>query len=336
MNTGTHLTPARLPRLPIIATCLVGGAAAILTAVATHDVVVAHGVVSNSTLGWLYPIVVEAGSVTAALLAWRRTLAGLGAGIERLGLLVLMALAVWTNCSHVAGAEALAMFLAAAPPFVVVSSVELLLRAQRETHPRDAHGVVGASERVKTDALGGADAPIGALLGADETHPVDAHGAPETHPDALERSVESTAVDTADQEQPLEGTETALGAIDAPPVGVGVPEQGAGRKTADAGDAAVGAQGASKERSGDAETCPVGLEERSTDSGDAPSRKTRPKERSTGRGDAPGSAEARCASLLAENPEMTGAELATALGVSAGYARKLRSKVTQPRLTVVG
>lgn len=119
-------------RLPVVATILVAVAAGVLAAVATRDVAVTTGAVTDPRLGWLLPIIIEGGAVTAGLLAWRRTAAGVSATWERLALLVLVVLAVAVNASHASGDSWLGVVLAACPPLVLIASVELLLR-NRET-----------------------------------------------------------------------------------------------------------------------------------------------------------------------------------------------------------
>lgn len=119
-------------RLPIAATVVVAVAAATLAAVATRDVAVTTGAVSTPMLGWLLPVIIEGGAVTAALLAWRRTTAGVSARPERLALLILMLLAVCVNAAHATGDALLGVVLAACPPIILVVSIELLLRNRAE------------------------------------------------------------------------------------------------------------------------------------------------------------------------------------------------------------
>lgn len=115
-------------QIPIIATLLVVGAAGTLAAVATQDVAVRTGAVSAPIMGWLLPVIIEGGAVTAGLLAWRRTSNGERAWPERLALMVLMVLAVAVNAAHADGSALLGVVLAACPPVVLVVSIELLLR----------------------------------------------------------------------------------------------------------------------------------------------------------------------------------------------------------------
>lgn len=116
-----------IARIPVIATVLVGLAAAVLAATATADVAVASGAVSAPAFGWLVPMCVEGTAVTAGVLAWQRTAHGVSAGPERLALTALIALAVIVNASH-GGPRPLGMVLAAVPPLVLLLSVEMLLR----------------------------------------------------------------------------------------------------------------------------------------------------------------------------------------------------------------
>lgn len=115
-------------RLPVIATLAVAAAAGVLAAVATRDVAVATGAVTDPRLAWLLPVIIEGGAVTAGLLAWRRTSVGVSATPERLALLTLVVLAVAVNASHAAGHSLLGVVLAACPPLVLIVSAELLLR----------------------------------------------------------------------------------------------------------------------------------------------------------------------------------------------------------------
>lgn len=130
MNRDPISRPSWLDRLPVVATILVAIAAGVLAADATHDVAARSGAVRDPTLAWMLPLILEGAAVTAGLLAWRRTRAGQGAWPERLVLGALVLLAVVVNASHASAGTPLGVVLAAAPPLVLVTSIELLLRSR--------------------------------------------------------------------------------------------------------------------------------------------------------------------------------------------------------------
>lgn len=135
--------------LPAIATLAVAGAAGTLAAVATSQVAVETHAVSTPALGWLIPVIIEGGAVTAGLLAWRRTGLGMDARIERLALALLVGLAVVVNGTHaaMAGGALLGVILAACPPLVLVASAELLLRNRAVTEAAHERSAQAEQER---------------------------------------------------------------------------------------------------------------------------------------------------------------------------------------------
>lgn len=157
-------------RIPAYATLIVAISAGILAMVATSEVAVSTGAVSTPALGWLLPIIIEGGAVTAGLLAWRRTNNELSAWPERLALFVLMALAVCVNAAHADGTAVLGVVLAASPPVVLVVSIELLLRnlaeKKRAVRKRPASAPVKAAAPAPTAPVKVASsvAPVKAAL----------------------------------------------------------------------------------------------------------------------------------------------------------------------------
>lgn len=137
-------------RLPIYATIAVALASGVLAAVATSEVALSTGAVSHPVLGWTVPVILEGGALTAALLAWRRTGAGLKAAPERLALLVLIALAVVVNASHASGEHLLGVVIAACPPLILLASVELLLRNRGEHLESEQRAVKAAAKRERS------------------------------------------------------------------------------------------------------------------------------------------------------------------------------------------
>lgn len=130
-----------LNRLPILATLLVALAAGILAAVASRDVAIARGAVSVPALGWLTPVILEGAAVTSALLGYQRSARGERAWAERACLAAMLLLATVVNAAHCSSGDWLGITLSAAPPIVLLTSIELLLRnAQRS--PTAAHTAI--------------------------------------------------------------------------------------------------------------------------------------------------------------------------------------------------
>lgn len=133
--------------VPVIATAAVALAAAVLAADASREVAISSGAVSDPALAWCVPVIIEGGAVTSGLLAWRRSRMGQPARPERLMLLVLVLLAVVVNAAHAASGTPLGWVIAAAPPLVLVVSVELLLRNRAAVH--DVSAALADRERAK-------------------------------------------------------------------------------------------------------------------------------------------------------------------------------------------
>lgn len=110
---------------------VVAAGAAALSFRATADVAEQSGAVTPGW-GWVVPLVVEAGVLTSAALAWIRTGEGTQARTELIVMGALLALSVVVNVSHADG-TVLGKVLAAVPPVVLLVAVEGLLREQRRT-----------------------------------------------------------------------------------------------------------------------------------------------------------------------------------------------------------
>jgi len=113
-----------------VATAVVGLCAGVLAARTTHDVALRTGAVRGEFLAWLLPGCIEGAALAAALLRWARgrSREWVTCWPETAALTAIMALSVWVNASHVSHPTPLAVVLAAAPPVVLVGSLELLLR----------------------------------------------------------------------------------------------------------------------------------------------------------------------------------------------------------------
>lgn len=176
MTTQTKPGTSRLMRhVPAVATLVVALSAAALAAVATSEMALRTGAVSKPAMAWLVPAVIEGGAICAGLLAWQRTAQGVSAWAERCALGALTTLAVIVNAAHASGSTAasvsaqnqiLGVVLAAAPPLILVGTVELRLRALTLTaHHEDPVGapdaaqVTEAAAQVDVEAETNADAP---------------------------------------------------------------------------------------------------------------------------------------------------------------------------------
>lgn len=81
--------------------------------------------------GWIVPLVVEAGVLTAAAIAWVRSGDGMTARVETTVMASLLTLSVVINVAHAATTTPLGHVVAATPPLVLLVAVEGLLREQR-------------------------------------------------------------------------------------------------------------------------------------------------------------------------------------------------------------
>lgn len=81
--------------------------------------------------GWIVPLVVEAGVLTAAAIAWVRSGDGMTARVETVVMASLLTLSVVINVAHAAAATLLGHVVAATPPLVLLVAAEGLLREQR-------------------------------------------------------------------------------------------------------------------------------------------------------------------------------------------------------------
>lgn len=81
--------------------------------------------------GWIVPLVVEAGVLTAAAIAWVRSGDGMTARVETTVMASLLTLSVVINVAHAATTSLLGHVVAATPPLVLLVAVEGLLREQR-------------------------------------------------------------------------------------------------------------------------------------------------------------------------------------------------------------
>lgn len=81
--------------------------------------------------GWIVPLVVEAGVLTAAAIAWVRSGDGMTARVETSVMASLLTLSVVINVAHAVTTTLLGHVVAATPPLVLLVAVEGLLREQR-------------------------------------------------------------------------------------------------------------------------------------------------------------------------------------------------------------
>lgn len=158
MNTST------ISRIVRGCAAVVAFAAAVLTYRATTWVAITSHATS-SRLAWLVPIVVDAGTVIAALLAYLRISAGERARAEVAVAVLLLALSVVTQVmdAHMHGADLWGQVLSAVPPLVLVAVAELLMREMRraraaaDAHAREAQAAADAearrAERAATKAM---------------------------------------------------------------------------------------------------------------------------------------------------------------------------------------
>lgn len=139
---GRNVDLGPMRHVPALATALVAVSSAILAAVATSDMALHSGAVSDPRLAWLVPAVIEGGAVCAGLLAWQRTAQGVGAWPERIVLMLLTGLAVTANAAHATttgsvfgtNSDTLGVILSASPPLILVGVIELRLRALSVTY----------------------------------------------------------------------------------------------------------------------------------------------------------------------------------------------------------
>lgn len=164
-NQRTDTEPARrrglwASRAARGAAAVVAVGAAALSFRATSEVAETSGAVGQG-YGWIVPLVVEAGVLTAAALAWVRSGEGLPARTETVVMAVLLALSVVVNVAHAAHGTLLGKVIAAAPPIVLLIAVEGLLREQRRT----------AAERTLTTAPPSAEPMRRPAPGEPQTQP---------------------------------------------------------------------------------------------------------------------------------------------------------------------
>lgn len=111
--------------------------------------------------GWIVPLVVEAGVLTAAAIAWVRSGDGMTARVETTVMASLLTLSVVINVAHAATTTLLGHVVAATPPLVLLVAVEGLLREQRRVArlraplkaDEQSADVQLAEERLVADAL---------------------------------------------------------------------------------------------------------------------------------------------------------------------------------------
>lgn len=132
MNTGSTVWASRAARA---SAAVVASGAAALSFRATSQVAETSGAVSVGW-GWIVPLVVEAGVLTAAALAWVRSGEGLRATTETVVMTGLLMLSVVINVAHAVHGTVLGRAMAAVPPVVLLVAVEGLLREQRRTAAR--------------------------------------------------------------------------------------------------------------------------------------------------------------------------------------------------------
>lgn len=144
----TLLTTSRLARTGCTVVAL---AAAVLSFRATADVALTHGAVPPG-LEALVPICVEFAYLTAAMLAWARSVDGERAHLEWWVMTSLLLLSVLVNVAHAAEGTWLGRVLAGVPPVTLWLAMEALLREQRR-QARKAEAqrerLVRAEERAK-------------------------------------------------------------------------------------------------------------------------------------------------------------------------------------------
>lgn len=132
MTTGSTVWASRAARA---SAAVVASGAAALSFRATSQVAETSGAVSVGW-GWIVPLVVEAGVLTAAALAWVRSGEGLRATTETVVMTGLLMLSVVINVAHASRGTVLGRVMAAVPPVVLLVAVEGLLREQRRTAAR--------------------------------------------------------------------------------------------------------------------------------------------------------------------------------------------------------
>ena len=139
-----------------LAAATVATGAAALSFRATSQVAEASGAVGPG-YGWIVPLVIEAGVLTAAALAWVRSGDGLRATTEICVMSGLLTLSIVINVAHAHHGTTLGRIIAAIPPLVLLAAVEGLLREQRRCARRDSHDTnrndeIGDPESVSTAA----------------------------------------------------------------------------------------------------------------------------------------------------------------------------------------
>lgn len=132
-NDDGHVAGMRLAgasRAARAAAVVVALGAAALAFRATASVAETTGAVSPGW-GWIVPLVIEAGVLTAAALAWVRSGEGVSAAREVAVMTILLALSVVVNVAHAENGTILGRVIAGVPPLVLLAAVEGLLREQR-------------------------------------------------------------------------------------------------------------------------------------------------------------------------------------------------------------
>ncbi len=157
MTAGSTVWASRAARA---SAAVVAGGAAALSFRATSQVAETSGAVSIGW-GWIVPLVVEAGVLTAAALAWVRSGEGLRATTETVVMTGLLMLSVVINVAHAAHGTVLGRVMAAVPPVVLLVAVEGLLREQRRTAAHHQRTSEQPSDRTAT--------PPAPVAGGDDT-----------------------------------------------------------------------------------------------------------------------------------------------------------------------
>ena len=145
------------------AVAVVAGGSAILAFRGTAEVAEAPGAVEPGW-GWVVPLVVEAGVLAFALLAWVRSSHGEPTLGHSVVIAAPLALSVVVDIAHAGPGTLLGRVVAAAPPMVLFLAVEGLLSEQRRAAGRRANqppttsclasdGPVGDSSSVVSEAV---------------------------------------------------------------------------------------------------------------------------------------------------------------------------------------
>jgi hypothetical protein len=145
----TATAPTWLHRTAVGSTSLVAVGSGVLAFDGTASVAVTSGAVPAG-LGWIVPLVIEAGVLAAGVSALNRAASGERPRMELIMMSGLLTLSTVVQIAHSAslGGSVLGMVLAGVVPAVLLASVELVLRAQRSAH----HARTVLADQMRADA----------------------------------------------------------------------------------------------------------------------------------------------------------------------------------------